>query len=62
MLTRRVDAALTALSDCHERLPFLRDLSPPGSPRRAALDGVLVAIALARAVMATPDDEPAQRG
>jgi hypothetical protein len=62
MLTRRIDAALIALSDCRERLPFLRDLSPAGSPRRAALDRVLEAIEQATAVMARPDTEAARRG
>lgn len=59
MLTRRIDAALHALSDCHERVPFLRDLSPVGSPRRAALERVLDAVEGARAVMAKPDNEVA---
>lgn len=61
MLTRRIDAALDALFDCQDRVPFLRDLQPPGSKRRAALDGVLEAVDRAKAVMAAPDAEGAGR-
>jgi hypothetical protein len=51
MLTRRIDAALESLWTCRERLPLLRDLYRPGSPERAALEGVATAIAHADKVL-----------
>ena len=44
MLTRRIDAALNALTECRARLPPLRDLYRPGSAERAALDDLLEAL------------------
>ena len=61
MLTRSIDAALGALFDCRQRLPFLRDLQPAGSPRRAALDDVLAAVERAETLMAAPDSTSARR-
>ncbi len=45
MLTRRIDAALEALWTCRERLPLLVDIYRPETPERAALEGVVAAIA-----------------
>jgi hypothetical protein len=44
MLTRRIDAALHALTECRARVPPLRDLYRPGSTERAALDDLLEAL------------------
>ncbi len=49
MYTRRIDAALDALADCAERLPWLREAYGPGTPECAALDEVLRALETARA-------------
>jgi len=43
MLTRRIDAALSALADCRARVPALRDLYRPDAAERAALDELLEA-------------------
>jgi hypothetical protein len=59
MLTRRIDAALEALWTCRERLPLLVDLYRPESPERAALEGVIAAIAHADKVMLGREAEPA---
>jgi hypothetical protein len=51
MLTRRIDAALNALSDCRNRVPELRDIYRPDTPERAALDDVLAALQRAGTVL-----------
>jgi hypothetical protein len=58
MLTRRIDAALTALTDCRQRVPALRDLYRPGSAERAALDELLTAIERADRVVLEPHRAP----
>ena len=62
MLTRSIDAAVEALLECHERVPFLRDLQPEGSARRLAWDNVLTAIERAKAAMTAPDADTLQDG
>ncbi len=58
MLTRRIDAALDALWICRERLPLLVDLYRPETPERAALEGVVAAIAHADKVLLCNEARP----
>jgi len=51
MLTRVIDPALTAMSDCKRRLPELREIYQPGSEQAKALDDVLAAIDRAKATL-----------
>lgn len=51
MLTRRIDAALDALSDCRARAPGLRDIYRPDTPEHLALDEVLAAVRRAHAAL-----------
>lgn len=51
MLTRRIDPALNAMSDCKRRLPELREIYEPDSPQAKALDDVLASIDRAKAVL-----------
>ena len=54
MLTRRIDAALQAMSDCRERLPQLCEIHRPGSAEREALEALLMAHRLAHHVLSRP--------
>jgi hypothetical protein len=51
MLTRRIDPALTAMSDCKRRLPQLREIYEADSPQAKALDEVLASIDRAKAAL-----------
>jgi hypothetical protein len=44
MLTRRIDAALSALAECQARLPALRDVFRVGAPEHAALNELILAL------------------
>jgi hypothetical protein len=61
MLTRKIDAALTALDACRARTPALRDCYRPGGPERAALDALLAALEQAAAVLALDGVDAAGR-
>jgi hypothetical protein len=51
MLSYQIDAALDALLALMMRAPALRDCYRPGTPERAALDGLLEQLALTDAVL-----------
>jgi hypothetical protein len=58
MLTRRIDAALSALADCRDRVPELRDLYRPGSAERTILDELLRIVGRTREVLLHPAGRP----
>jgi hypothetical protein len=58
MLTRRIDAALMAMTSCRERVPDLRDVYQSGSPERSALDNLLAALERADHVLMARDSHP----
>ena len=58
MLTRRIDAALMAMTSCRDRVPDLLDVYRPGSPERSALDDLLAALKRADQVLTARDAQP----
>jgi hypothetical protein len=54
MLTRRIDAAIEALTACRARTPDLRDCYRQGAPERVALDALIAALDRAAASLAAP--------
>lgn len=65
MLTRTIDKALDAMDECAQRVPELRNIFRPGSPREVALSRVLDALAEAELVLsgrlAAPSPQPDAR-
>jgi hypothetical protein len=60
MLTRRIDAALMAMTACRLRLPDLRNVYRPGSPERAVLDELIATLERADDVLTALDARPPQ--
>ena len=54
MLTRKIDAALDAITACRTRTPDLLGCYRPGAPERAALERLMAALDQACGALAGP--------
>jgi len=58
MWSRRIDAALDAISSCKRRLPELADLYRADSPEREAIDKAVAAVEHAQRVVFKAHPDP----
>lgn len=60
MVTRRLDRALEAISECRARTPDLKAAFSQGTPQVEALNALLAALDLADRALRTPRPAPGQ--